>query len=239
MAPTTDFSGSSGYSDESHRSLGMVAGLSQDAWASSFLTDGDLNQVDWADSNLDWDNVDWSFLDRFLTPTTPSSFTSADPMPMNVESYGPAHPSFPHCPAVHTSPSPKLEMASSAEKPVSTRKRKNNIDGLDPTNVLQTTRERKCFVSKSKTLSIVRGLPVDAGPRRIFCKRDVPHDMPPGCVEDLCGVPHLPKFCTAANLGAKIFGRPAKFADFGSDLELFWKDLWYSTPLQASLEVFR
>ncbi|KAJ7857503.1 hypothetical protein B0H14DRAFT_2578389 [Mycena olivaceomarginata] len=83
-------------------------------------------------------NFDWSFLDDFGSGPTDASITSSFDGAASFSARFSAPASPPRLPPIPISPSPPPVplVAPPAAKPLS-RKRKNDIDGLDPANVLE------------------------------------------------------------------------------------------------------
>jgi hypothetical protein len=107
---------------------------------------------DGAGFDFDFDNFDWSFLDDFaFIPTADGSMASSsfqrDGSNLGAGSsellpqFSTAPPS-PRLPPIPVSSPPISPTTASVPEPMS-KKRKNNIDGLDPANVVETTRTRK------------------------------------------------------------------------------------------------
>ncbi|KAJ7861021.1 hypothetical protein B0H14DRAFT_2576360 [Mycena olivaceomarginata] len=86
----------------------------------------------------DLENFDWSFLDDFGSGPTDASITSSYDGAASFSARFSAPASPPRLPPIPISPSPPPVplVAPPAAKPLS-RKRKNDIDGLDPANVLE------------------------------------------------------------------------------------------------------
>ncbi|KAF8171616.1 hypothetical protein K438DRAFT_1982032 [Mycena galopus ATCC 62051] len=117
----------------------------------------DISNFTGFESTSDLDNFDWSFLEQSgvslptpdaSMPASTSSMLEYDTNSIGVSApfiYRPQSspaPSFLQLPPIPAfSPPPSSPTAAPTPKPVS-RKRKGNIDGLDPANVVDTKRSR-------------------------------------------------------------------------------------------------